>query len=342
MSVGQRVEAGPPADSIEGYPLSVQQEKAWDARGIVDLRVQGLFVICGAGNPDQIIACARSLAALHEIWRTTYMTLPGMRLPLQVVGKKICIDFEADVLQGSDTAARLERQMHGDWRAPFDLARGVVGLFRVLALSPTRAYVLVTMSALAADTRALRNWVEGVVQALGQGAEAAAVQPPQVQYAQFAQWERERIESADLTVARKCWADRGIALSTPAPKGGSAIGPNPLFEELTLQLVCSADSPLVRLATVSGCTLESALLAAWTLALWRVSGDPRQSIYRRCDGRYLPELESSCGAFARYLPLALVAGQHLTLAEFLRGIQAKLQELQSSQDVPFWGSAIEA
>ncbi|MDQ2971090.1 MAG: condensation domain-containing protein, partial [Acidobacteriota bacterium] len=80
--------------NLQGFRLSAQQRRVWSlwqgdrtARSWCALRIEGDLDV------DRLRRAAESLAASHEILRTTFPRRPGMRTPVQAVGESVAIGW---------------------------------------------------------------------------------------------------------------------------------------------------------------------------------------------------------------------------------------------------------
>src|SRR6516225_2408403 len=74
--------------AIGGFRLSPQQSRLWSLPGSPSAyRSQCMFVIEGSVTMETLRDAVRRVISRHEILRTTFQSLPGMTLPVQVVGE---------------------------------------------------------------------------------------------------------------------------------------------------------------------------------------------------------------------------------------------------------------
>ena len=155
---------------IEGYQLSPQQRRVW-------LSGSGLSVPCHAKcailveGPVAVRAledAIRSVARRHEILRTTFRTVPGMEIPLQVIDDESAVVVEASDLTGLDDRAQRERldALLADLGSRgFDPDRGPLTRVVIAALAADRLALLLCVSALVSDPTGLRRLVREIARA---------------------------------------------------------------------------------------------------------------------------------------------------------------------------------
>src|SRR5581483_8779946 len=135
------------------------------------------------------------------------------------------------------------------------------------------------------------------IHSLYAGSGALADEP--LQYADYAQWQSELLESKDgeAQAAREHWKRCSSIPPIALPfdrKPSTEFRPSsvavPLPAELSGKLA-KAGNP------------EGLLLASWQILLWRVTGQAELRIDYASDGRGQEELRSAIGLFAKSVPL---------------------------------------
>src|ERR1700681_692916 len=76
------------AASLQGSPLSVQQNRLWSwQRDNQIYRTMCAIQIQGTWDTDRFKQALEYVIARHEILRTAFYALPGMDIPIQVISK---------------------------------------------------------------------------------------------------------------------------------------------------------------------------------------------------------------------------------------------------------------
>src|SRR5207244_4332066 len=100
----------------------------------------------------------------HDILCTRFQTLPGMKLPVQVILTERAPDWsEADLsaLSPAEREEQIEICLRPSGASPAELAAGAGLGARLLRLAPDRHALVLTLSALCADARTFANlWRE--------------------------------------------------------------------------------------------------------------------------------------------------------------------------------------
>ena len=148
---------GSQQEVIEGFRLSPQQKHLWLLQQEDPGRpycTQCAVLIEGNLDPKILAAALRNVFARHEILRTTFVCLPGMSIPVQVISDGNLPSLDCYDLTGWGAAqqeARIEALFQEASRLPFDFEKGPLSRLSSVTLAPDKAMLLVTLSSLCAD-----------------------------------------------------------------------------------------------------------------------------------------------------------------------------------------------
>jgi amino acid adenylation domain-containing protein len=333
-----------PRRSDEPPPLSFAQQRLW----FLDRLVPGspFYNIPAAVRvqaPLDLPVLKRTLdeiARRHEALRTSFREVEGK--PVQVVAPGLDVPLVLHDLRGLDPAAR-EREVlrlaTEDARTPFDLARDPLVRAAVLWLD-ARSYVfLINLHHIIAD-----GWSMGVLVREFQAIHAAflagrpsPLPPLEIQYGDFALWQRRQLAEGRLAGQLAYW-ERRLAnlpildLATDFPHR-TVQG----FEGETLHLVLprSLSDEAAAFSRRNGVTLFVTLLAAFNALLHRYCGQDDIVIGEPVANRNRAELEPLIGFFVNSLVLRTDASGDPTFRELLRRSREVVLEADANQDVPF-------
>ncbi len=171
---------------IEGYRVSPLQRRLWllqNAGDSASYRARAVVRVEGNLDSNRLQQAIGSVVSRHEALRTTFHTLPGISIPVQVVG---------DGKTSSETAPRCQFLKTGD----------------------SQGLLQIDISALCADAASLALVVEEISQAYhGVDAQDDA---PSLQYADVAEWLNELSESENPAVGPQHWREKIPDLSAVA------------------------------------------------------------------------------------------------------------------------------
>lgn len=291
-------------DTIQGFRLSTQQSRLWmlDQEAAV-YRAQMAVRIAGNIDCDRLERVVRALVARHDIFRTTFRRLPGMRRPLQVIADRFKPAWHVADLRGiapEVTATKLREFMLRDCLRPFDIVNGPMLRFSLLLTGEQEATLLACAHPLCADAETLRNILREI--ACDYGAHAGAPAPATiVQYAQFSEWQNDQAAQAqdDLEMPR------------PGP-----VKFNP--EVVSLVLSPELEQGLAHLARSLGISEDALLMSCWAAVLRNITGQPEITVGRTRDGRAHEELRAAMGPFAVTLSVRFAFPRPATLSDLAR------------------------
>jgi amino acid adenylation domain-containing protein len=305
---------------MEGFRLSPQQRHLW----IVQQADPGPGYVARlathvAGDLDAgaLGSALRELVGRHEILRTTFQCLPGMRIPLQVIG---AVDGfrveERDLSDGAPgerelrLAALLEAEPGQDPPLSAQLVR----------LGPGEHVLQISLPGLCSDAAGLANLFSEIVRGYDAGLRLGELDGEPLQYADLAEWQNELLESEEMELGREHW--RRQHLPHPAPFDG--FGAKPGFEpqSVILDLGAEAAFRLGDLAASLDGGARELLLACWQVLLWRLrsSGEEGTVVGVSFDGRRQEVLAGALGLLARYLPM----GCHLQAGDRFSAVMAQV------------------
>jgi amino acid adenylation domain-containing protein len=292
--------------SQSGFRLSPLQRRLWLAQqdGSV-FRTQCAVLLEGPLDPAALRDAVEKVVESHEILRTTFQRPSGMKVPLQVIHDRLPCAWQSDeaaAVQGSDLDARLAAALQEEGGRPADGENTSPVRATLRTLSADRHALLLSLPTLCADRKALANFVGEIRQRYA--GEPAAEAP--VQYADFAEWRNQLLESDDegARAAKKFWAELQALPAAVLPGQGKAEAPAPFIPE---SVSVPAPEAVVRkaeaLARESETSTSVVLLACWSSLLARLTGQEDVVVRARFDGRNQEELQGAMGLFAEALPV---------------------------------------
>jgi amino acid adenylation domain-containing protein len=298
----------------QGFRLSPQQRQAWAARQAgAPAAARCAVRIEGPLRAATLEAALRQTVERHEILRTEFHSLPGMKFPVQVVGVA-SVSWEAVALRDVEAAEQqgIVAQLFGQTGPRGDEADGMdarVARVRasLLGLSDERHVLLLSLPALATDERALENLTAELSRRYAAGVGAGEEADDPVQYVQFSEWQNELLEDeadAEAGAGREFWRrqlSHGHAaprLPFERPAAGAGFETASVAFELGSQVLRDAEA----VTRAEDTTVESALLAGWHALLWHLLRHETMIVYRRFDGRKFDELHDAVGLYDAELP----------------------------------------
>ncbi|HET7464916.1 MAG TPA: amino acid adenylation domain-containing protein, partial [Longimicrobium sp.] len=334
-----------PAAAEERRALSFAQRRMWFLErlgaGGAAYHIAESLRLRGALDREALARALDRIVARHEALRTTFVEDAGE--PEQRIAPEDASRFQLvdhDLAGHPEPDAELARITAEEAGAPFDLAAGPLIRGRLVRLADDDHVLAVTMHHIVSD-----GWSVGVLtRELGalyaafRRGDGDPLPPLAVQYADFAAWQRRRVEDgvfreqADYWAATLAGAPALLELPTdrsrPARQdhaGGTV--PLELDEALT--------AGLRALGRRHGATLFMTLMAGWAAVLSRLSAQDDVVVGTPTANRTLPEVEGLVGWFVNTLALRVDLSGSPTVAELLGRVRARALEAQQHQDIPF-------
>ncbi len=328
-------------------PLSFAQQRLWFlaqlAGGSDTYHIAAGLRLRGALDVPALQGALDGIVARHEALRTRFVEQGGQAV-LHIDGEHAGFPLRVEDLSTlPDPAAReaaLARQVEDEARAPFSLEAGSLVRGRLLRLGQDDHALLVTMHHIVSD-----GWSMGVftrelaaLYRAGRRGEAACLPALPVQYADYARWQRDRVDEAMLQRQGAYWRDALsgapalLALPTDRPRparqdhAGAAV-PVHLDAELT--------AALKALGQQYGATLFMVLLAGWATVLGRLAGQDELVIGAPVANRQRAEVEGLIGLFVNTLALRVDLAGEPDANALLARVKARVLDAQAHQDLPF-------
>ena len=326
-------------------PLSFAQERLWFLNQLEpESAFYNIPIALRLRGPLNIAALEGTLNELirrHEVLRTTFTPAGGK--PEQFINaarpQPLTVIDLID-LKPEQREAALQNAIKEDARTPFDLVRGPLVRRRLLRVREAEHVVLLTMHHIVSD-----GWSMGVlvkeVAALyeaHQHGESSPLPELEIQYADFAVWQREWLQGEVLEDELSYWkqqlADAPEVLELPMDR------PRPRLESFSgayQSLVLSVDIArrLTEVSQQQGTTLFMTLLAAFQALLYRYTSQTDIVIGTPVANRNRVEIEPLIGFFVNTLVLRTQLNGESSFRELLRQKRETVLGAQAHQELPF-------
>ncbi|WP_409462545.1 amino acid adenylation domain-containing protein [Amycolatopsis sp. GA6-003] len=331
-------------DRTGSVPLSFGQRRLWFldrlSGGSSEYLVPWAVRVTGPLLVEAMRSAWADVVARHEILRTRYGA-EGRELVQRIGGIGEC-DFDVidlTSLPEAERVARAGRLADEQARSSFDLETDLPARFRVLRINSHDHLIVLVVHHIACD-----GWSLGLLSAELAGryrahlaGDPSPAVPLQVQYADFAAWQRERIGGARLRKQLDYWrpiltGSTPVELPTdrPRPAIRGHAGATVRFE-----LPPELPGRLRELALAQGTTLFTVLLAAFQVLLSRYSGRRDIAVGTAVAGRDHPETAELIGYLVNTVVVRNRWQGDPRFTELLAGTRTAMIDAMSHQDVPF-------
>ncbi|HEX3251444.1 MAG TPA: amino acid adenylation domain-containing protein [Pyrinomonadaceae bacterium] len=311
---------------IEGYQLSPQQRRLWLLQQESPaFCAQCAILIEGSLDHERLDHALRRIVRRHEILRTTFHRRPGIKIPIQVV-------TENNLPSLCQVSGDIEEVMGQERSLPHDFESGSLLRACVLRLATQTHVLIITLPALCADARTLKQLFHELTGAYLQVGNADA---EATQYAQFAEWQNELAEMDESKAGAEFWRkwtrnelpELKLPLERP-PRAESKFAP----DSFTLAVEDETFARLALLARGWTTTIDVMLLACWQVLLMRLTGQLEFNIDCVFDGRKFEELEEACGLFASSLPIPVSMEKDASITAVVKRAAEASREAQAWQE----------
>ena len=326
-------------------PLSFAQQRLW----LIDqLHPDSTFYnllmalrLTGALDVDALRKTFSRLVARHESLRTSFALIDGEPMQMIQPARPCAIPLiDLSDLPEPERSVCCERLVRAEALAPFDLSSGPLLRVQLVRLQPMEHVVALTMHHIISD-----GWSQGVlVREVSQfyRAYAAGREPHvpelEVQYADYAAWQREWLTGAVLDQQMAYWREQLSGSSGVLEILGDRVRPAIASHHGGVEgfeIGEALTESLLRVSRDEGVTLFMLLLAAWQSLLFRYSGSGDVSIGTPIANRNRPETQGLIGFFVNTLVLRSRISGEMRFVELLKQVRDTALAAYAHQDVPF-------
>jgi hypothetical protein len=294
-----------PAEQEQLFLLSPQQEQLFLLPGAAAV-TQAVVLVADQVSESDLRSALDRVVSRHEILRTTFTALPGMRVPAQLIRAELPVAWSPE--------------------AALDTEQGPI-LRAVLTTLPDSGRALVlTAPAACLDASSMIL----LLRELGRGTDE--VDDP-LQYPDYVEWRRQLAadDGPEAEAARAWWGQEPAQRATQllfGRAGEGGVEPRRLRFTLGDEEVAA-----VRAAAESRLVSEAVLLEACVHALVsRLSGDGELVLAGLADGRSQPDLAGALGPYAQLVPVRTRIEAGTTFAELLDQVRRARLDATRWQD----------
>jgi len=334
-----------PRQGLQSAPLSSGQQRLWFLNQLVPgtpvHNIPAAIRLTAEPNVAYLERSLNEIVRRHESLRTTIAEVDGT--PVQQVANEFERKIPVVDLSGlppTQRRAEARRITTEEAHLPFDLARGPLLRAVLIRLGSQDHVLLLTMHHIISDGWSLGILLRelGILYAAFANGQASPLAPLPIQYADFALWQREWLQGADLNTQLSYWtrqlagAPQIIELPTdkPRPSVQTFSGAR---ERLSLPAALASE--LKAFSRREGGTLFMTLLAAFNVLLHRYTGQEDILVGSPIASRPRTEVEGLIGFFLNNLVLRTKLSGQSSFREVFDCIKRTAIEAYANQDLPF-------
>ncbi len=328
-------------NQISGFPLSLQQRQLWRLRNdSTAFRAQCVVRLKGNLDKNILAETVKEIVKRHEILRTTFRQIPGLKFPIQIITEDRSIEIEEIDLTARvshEQQFAIEEVIRQKRNLPFDYERCPLLHLSLLALAPDEHLLALTLPAFCADAQTLDNLVSDISRLYEdfiRGRKSTLDDP--MQFIQFSEWQSALFREEEAAPGKEYWRKllaasnhNGVLLPYENDfAGAGSFDPARLELSLDSDVVAKIDAMAQRYDVCSA----DFLLACWHVLLWRLTGHAGVLVNCVFDGRKYEELRSAAGLFARSAPIHCSLDEQNKFSQVISKIGEARREAEGWQE----------
>lgn len=337
--------AGAAGDRAGYMPTSWAQQRLWFIdqleRGSAGYYVPIARRLSGPLDVRSLRDALNALVSRHEVLRTTFHNVggvpkqkiaPAAEFSLREVDLSLCAQEELD--------ARVRDCKDDELLNPFDLETGPLIRGKLLRLAAEEHILIITMHHIISDgwsISVLEREVSHMYNAC-RANRANGLPSLPLQYADYVTWQNAWLQGKRLEKQQSYWlqnlggvlAQLDLPTDKPRPAMQSHRGAN---EELIIE--SNLWSKIRQFAKRHEVTPFMVLLGAWSVLMYRLTGNQDIVIGTPVANRQRPEFEGLIGFFVNTLALRVKTAPGMTASEFMAAVKEATLGAYANQDLPF-------
>ncbi|MDU0153719.1 non-ribosomal peptide synthetase/type I polyketide synthase [Bacillus cabrialesii] len=320
----------PAAKEMHYYPVSSAQRRMYllshAEGGELTYNMTGAMSVEGTVDPVRLNAAFQKLIERHEALRTSFDLYEGE--PAQRIHQSV--EFTIEQIQASEEEAEARVL---DFIQSFDLAKPPLMRAGLIELEPSRHVLVVDMHHIISDGVS----VNILMKDLSRLYEGYELDPLPVQYKDYAVWQQSDIQKRNIKSQEAYWVDQFrddiSVLDMPADYERPAIRD---YEGESFEFVIPEHlkQRLRQMEENTGATLYMILLAAYTVLLYKYSGQEDIVVGTPSAGRTHLDVEAVVGMFVNTLVIRNHPAGRKTFDAYLNEVKENMLNAYKNQDYP--------
>jgi amino acid adenylation domain-containing protein/non-ribosomal peptide synthase protein (TIGR01720 family) len=309
-------------ETINGFRLSPQQKRLWllqqESSAYI---VQTAILLEGNLNKEALKAALQQVISRHEILRSSFCKVVGLKLPIMVVEDRYIFSWQEIDLSNSEADA-IDLACQDEIKKPFNLEQAPLLRASLLKLSINKHILVITLPALCADSETLKNLFREISDFYGNDSETEVVQ-----YAQFSEWQNQLLIEAEAESFKDYWLqqDFSVVSQLQLPCQNNSKNQGGFLPESREFII---DSNIIK----TGYSLDDFLFSCWQILLWRLTKQSEIIVGCICNGREYEELKDTFGLIAKYLPIVNCLTPDLSFEEVIEQVRQTTQNANEWQE----------
>lgn len=326
-------------------PTSWAQQRLWFIdkleNGTAGYNIPLALRFRGPLRREDLQSALDTLMDRHETLRTIFVCPHGE--PLQQIAARGTFPLPVVDLTGCTKVERenmVQRHKIDTALTSFDLTLGPLARAKLLRVDANEHLLLLTIHHVVSDGWSIEVLIRELSELYSCFAQGLtnSLAPLPIQYADYAEWQREimnrKVLDEQLSYWRDALVDAPPLLELPTDYTRPAVQS---YRGSNMQMAFDREQTarLKAFAQRSDMTLFMILAAAYALLLSRLSGQEDVVVGTPIANRQKPELERLIGFFANTLALRVRITPELTIRDLLNNVKETTLGAYQNQDVPF-------
>ncbi|MCY7297023.1 non-ribosomal peptide synthetase, partial [Alteromonas sp. a30] len=331
-------------DRNADLPLSYAQQRLWFLAELeqssANYNIPLALRLDGALDVKALNASIDAIIARHEVLRTRLVAQDesAEQQVLQVIDAPFSLNLVAESVENEAQAQNIALV---ESQADFDLSADHLIRGRLVKLAEQQHVLLITMHHSVSDGWSLGVFFKEFAHFYGELTGEADQEPLAeltIQYADYAQWQRQWLSGENLDEQLGYWktqlADLEMESALPTDRSRPAVKS---YKGAIIRKPLSAElvGHLQQLSQQHGATLYMTLLTAFNTLLHRYSGKTDIAVGSPIANRSRAELEQLIGFFVNTLVMRTDVSGNPSFVELLNRVKDTALSAYSHQDIPF-------
>ncbi|MGD6900414.1 non-ribosomal peptide synthetase [Bacillus infantis] len=330
----------PKRENTSEYPLSYAQERMWFAEEMnassATYNVPLAMRILGPINILKLEEALNSIVQKHEVLRAHYKNEHGM--PLQSITPYREVKIPVNNIEGAtgqEKERRAKKVINKEAATPFNLAEGPLFRIKLYKISEENHILLLVFHHIVFD-----GWSTGILmeEFVTFYTEAEWSEKLDIQYADYAQWQRDRFDNGELETQSAYWreqlGDTVTTLMLPTDnivdKFKRAQGNIKRFE--IEKSIITAIKEISKKYKVSSFTI---FIAAYYVFLYKYTNQKELILGVPVANRQHMDIEKLIGCITNTIPLKALIDTQQESIEFIQEISETIRLGQNHEEFPF-------
>lgn len=332
------------AEDVDCWPMSSAQLRAWFAEQLPGAASANnlSFGLRLTGEPDMMALdfSLQTMAERHEGLRTVFDVRNGE--PMQIIRQLRPSVENVDVNGAPDTERELNayaRARHEVYK-PFDLRNGPLVRLVLLRLGREAHILIAVFHHIITDNWSLGLFATELAKCYlaFHGGQVPKLKPLQLQYADYAAWQREWLDSKECERQLSYWTSRLAGAKFLLDLSADGVRPTQQSFSGSSQARRVSEDRITDLRAIAAkytATPFMVSLAVLQTLLWKYTGEMDLLIGIPVAGRNSVQLEEVIGNFVNFVVVRGDLTGDPAFSDLIRAARTSMLDALANQDVPF-------